>query len=292
MKNIKHKKLMSFILLGAVVSATLSSCSRYNFRTKYESAEFDSLSGETLYRNNLDNFVELKSDNILGNVAQCYDKKINKGLMMLKGNFEANKDSPEYWNLVGNCYYLKAEFAKAKFYYELSFEISKKANRPFAYPLNNLAIIKLKFGDYSQAFALLKKSLAISAQLKTPRFNLGQLYLQFGQYEKAMGHLTFLYEINRKDIDVVNLIAITQFYQKNYAAALKNYEQIPEKFHTRADIALYYALTLNATGDYRKALKTISERGNTRVAEINIMADKLKDKLNKDLNYKKITSVD
>lgn len=245
-----------------IIALILSSCSlgQINRSTTFEKDLFNE---ETLLRFNSVAIKELsKSTDIkLASLAKCHQGDSKEALKDLKDVYQNYKNNAIYWNVVGTCYYLNEENAKASFYFQHALGLKKTTNSLKAYSFNNLGVILLKQRHYDQAFEMFSKSHKLNSNLVTPRFNLAQLHIQFGQIEEASRILNSLFEKNPEDIDVLSSLAVIALIDKKYQKAISIYERIGEEEMERSDIAGFYALALYKNGQFKKA-KVVLEQQN------------------------------
>ena len=133
----------------------------------------------------------------------------------------------------------------------------------------------LKQRHYDQAFEMFTKSSQLNHLLVTPKFNLSQLHIQFGQITEASKILNELFQRKPDDIDVLSSLAVIALIDKKYQKAISIYEQIGEDQMERSDIAGFYALALYKNGQFKKAKVVLESQ--------NVTTEKAFYKLNREL---------
>ena len=121
------------------------------------------------------------------------------------------------------------------------------------------------------------KSIKSNKDLVSPRFNLAQLHIQFGQIQIASTLLNELLKEEPEDIDI--LLTVIAMIDEDYKKAISIYKRFEKKQLKEADIAGYYALSLYRDGKYNQA-KEILENQDISTEEAFLL------KLNRQLNQK------
>ncbi len=261
----------------------LTSCSNVSLLGDIESNDQDVLFNESLmrYSDRRLEAVEIKSS--LGGVKECHIGDISKGLTKLKEQYNILKEDPEYWNHIGNCYFLDKNFEKAAFFYQISMETAKVKKIKYPAVYNNLGVLSTKKRQFSQAFAYFNKALDINSSLLTPKFNLSQIYIKFGQLDKAKRHLDGLLKRSRNDVDVLASLGIVHLFKKQPKKSVEYFEKIGKEYISREDIAAYFAMALYEFGDVNKALKVLKEQDNPKLDEVKQISKNLKTKILKEI---------
>ncbi len=115
----------------------------------------------------------------------------------------------------------------------------------------------------------------VSADFKVPRYNISQLYLQFGHYDKAIALLTEGPFKGIQDIDVSFSLANAWLYKGDLDTAGKYFAQIPKDQFRREDIAATYALYLIRRNDIKGAFDIMKARSRSGVLEITAISQKI-----------------
>ena len=117
----------------------------------------------------------------------------------------------------------------------------------------------------------------------TPKFNLSQIYIKFGQLDKAKRHLDGLLKRSRNDVDVLASLGIVHLFKKQPKKSVEYFEKIGKEYISREDIAAYFAMALYEFGDVNKALKVLKEQDNPKLDEVKQISKNLKTKILKEI---------
>lgn len=247
--------MIRILILILLTSCSLGQISR---KTSYEKDLFNE---ETLLRFNSVAIKELSQskDIKLSSLAECHAGDTKSGLKKLQQSYAKFKTDAFYWNVIGTCYYLQEKLPKASFYLQHALNLSKKS-KSRAYTFNNLGVILLKQRHYDQAYEMFSKSMKINPALATPKFNLSQLHIQFGQIEEAQRLLHELLKREPNDIDVLTSLAVIALIDQDYKKAITIYEKFSDEEIERADIAGFFALSLYKDGQYNRAKEVLEEQ--------------------------------
>lgn len=255
-----------------LVLAFLASCSSSRIDRKIEDVHWDSLADESYLRwgeGRLEKFSSSQHE-----VINCYRGKEKETLAKYRMDYEKLSSTPYYWLHVGNCYFVQDSWSKAEFFYRMSIEETKNATvRSIAQ--NNLALIHFKHEQWEKGKDLLKEAMKTASGFKVPRYNMAQLYLQFGHYDRAIELLTEGPFKGTQDVDVYFLLANAWLYKGDLTAAGKYFSQIPKHHFKREDIAATYALYLIRRNDLRGASEVMKGRDRSGVLEITAISQKI-----------------
>lgn len=250
----------------------LASCSSSRLDRKIDDAAWDSLADETYLRwgeQRLDKLPDGKEA-----VVNCYQGESQDTLELYKKEYLVRKDDPHYWLHVGNCYFIEEKWIKAEFFYRLALDDAKLASVK-SIALNNLGLISFKYEQWDKGRDYLTKSIALASKFKVPRYNLSQLYLQFGLYERAIILLTDSVFRGHKDIDVYFSLANAYLYKGDLKRAKEYFALIPKNHFQREDIAATYSLYLLRIGDTKGAHEVMEDRNRSGVPEITVISQKI-----------------
>jgi tetratricopeptide (TPR) repeat protein len=250
----------------------LASCSSSRIERKIEDIKWDSLADESYLRwgeNRLEKYGSNQHE-----VIECYKGNAKETLVKFKKNYEKQVDSPYYWLHIGNCYFVQDAWSKAEFFYQMSLNESKN-NTVKSIALNNLGLISFKHEQWEKGKELLKESMKMASDFKVPRYNMSQLYLQFGHYDKAIQLLTEGPFKGIQDIDVSFSLANAWLYKGDLDSAGKYFAQIPKNHFRREDIAATYALYLIRKNDIKGAFAIMKARERSGVLEITAISQKI-----------------
>lgn len=234
---------------------TLVSCASFNNPRQIKEETYDGLKFESLKRYDAKRLE--KPGKAINNLALCHKGDFEEAEQNFKDKLDKNLKNYEYWNQVSTCYILKKEYAKAQQFLDLALNATKtKAQK--ATVMNNFGVIQMENKNFVEAKEYFKKSLEFNKNALTPKYNLSQIYLRHGLYGKAEKQLTELMNKNAKDIDFLNSMAHLKLMQKDYRRSLRFFDQIPQAYHSRDDVATNLAMTYFMLGDMDKAKQTLS----------------------------------
>lgn len=262
---------MKTILLLAVLSV-LASCSSSRLDRKIDDASSDSLADESYLRwgeKRLENSAKTELP-----VIACYRGETKETLNTYKKEYLAKNQTPYYWLHIGNCYFIQENWNKAEFYYRLTLEEAKtKTVKSIA--LNNLGLIHFKYEHWEKGKEFLRESMVLGPNFKVPRYNMSQLYLQFGLYDKAIEVLNDPAFKGHKDIDVNFSLANAYLYKGDAQTSARYFGMIPKEHFQREDIAATYALFLIKQGKIPEAKVVMDKRDRSGVVELTQISQKI-----------------
>lgn len=258
------------LLLMALIF--LASCSSSRINRQINDAEWDSLADESYMRwgeERLEKFADPKNT-----VVKCYKGNTSKALDVYRKEYEKRGQQHYYWLHVGNCYFLDENWNKAEFFYRMTLEETKEPKiRSIA--LNNLGLIHFKHSQWDKGRDLIKDSMKLAPKFRVPKYNLSQLYLQFGHYDKAIELLDDSAFSGHKDIDVFFSLANAYLFKGDMKEAANYFSKIPKEHFRREDIAATYALFLLKKGDVDGAHEVMKKRDRSGVLEITNISQKI-----------------
>lgn len=250
----------------------LASCSSSRIDRKIDDVTWDGLADESYLRWG-ENRLEKHANKSL-EVVSCYKGDADETLAQYRKDYEKKDDSPYYWLHVGNCYFVEEKWTKAEFFYRMALE-ETKLTQIKSIALNNLGLISFKYGQWEKGKEYLKQSMALGPRYKVPRYNISQLYLQFGHYDRAIAVLSESAFKGHKDIDVFFSLANAHLFKGDLKTAGEYFANIPKESFRREDIAATYALYLIRMGDIEGARTVIKHRESSGVREIASISAKI-----------------
>lgn len=256
-------KIIHLVLLFILVS-----CSSQRLQRKIAHQDLDGLSDETFLRYNDARLAQSEE-----RVSRCYKGETEVVLKEYRELFLKKDQDPRYWVHIGNCLFVSNQWSKAEFYYYLALDSKKNSTRALA--MNNLALLSFKHEQWEKGKTYLLDTIALSPQSKVPRFNLAQLYIQFGHYKEALETLNHQVFKASKDVDVVFSFANIALFQNDLKTAEKWFKEIPKDYMDREDIAITYSLYLIKKGDLTEAKTVLGNRERSNVVELSEMATKV-----------------
>lgn len=249
----------------------LASCSSSRIDRKIDDVTWDGLADESYLRWG---DSRLQKANPNHKVVNCYQGEINETLDTFKKDYITKSDSEYYWLHIGNCYFIKESWSKAEFFYRMALE-EAKAPTIKSVALNNIGLIHFKYEQWDKGKQYLIQSMKLAPSFKVPRYNMSQLYLQFGLYDKAIEVLSQSAFRGHKDIDVYFSLANAWLYKGNLNKASEFFSMIPKEHFRREDIAATYALYLIKTGKIKEANMVMKDRERSNVAALTAISHKI-----------------
>ncbi len=249
-------------------SLYLGACSSQNFSHKIESNDHDLLSEESFMRYSTQriDYLDSKSNDIISkSLLACHQHKFIKGMSALEYEMQNFKSNPFYWNALGTCYSLKKEFNKALFFFGIgkeSLEKIKDQTKYFAEAMieNNIGLIHLNFHRYNESYDCFKKASSLAPSLITPKFNIAQLYIEFGENDKALELLKSLSSINLSDVDVLYSLSLVYLRNNDLKNSYSMVKKIKNDYLNRPDIVGLYAYNLMLNKEYPAAKEILEKR--------------------------------
>jgi len=235
---------------------TIVSCSSFRNPRQIKEESYDGLKFESLKRYDAKRLDKnIKSKNSL---ALCHAGDFEEAEKNFKDRLDKNLKNYEYWNQISTCYILKKKYTKAQQFLDLALNATKTKKQK-AVVMNNFGVIHMENKNFIEAKEYFKKSLEFDGKSLTPKYNLSQIYLRHGLYNKAEKQLTELMNRNSKDIDFLNSMAHLKLMQKDYRKSLRFFDQIPQGYRSRDDVATNLAMTYYMLGQLDKAKQTLSD---------------------------------
>lgn len=262
----------------------LVGCSSSRIDRSIDDSSWDSLADESFLRWG---DKRLNSADAKLTVVGCYKGQTKETLEQFKKNYITDSNQPLYWLHVGNCYFVDEKWTKAEFFYRMALEESKNdAVKSIAY--NNIGLISFKYEQWEKGRELLKQSMKIAPRSKVPRYNLSQLYLQFGLYDKAIEVLSDSAFRGHNDIDVYFSLANAYLYKNDLKTADSYFSKIPKDYFTREDIAATYALYLVKMNRTKEAKVVMDKRQRSSVPELSSISHKIEKMISQKLKEEKL----
>lgn len=248
----------------------IASCSTSRIDRKIEDHTWDSLADESYLR-----WGEERLNKSAGHkVKNCYQGKAAETLEQYKKDYIKDGQTSYYWLHIGNCYFIQESWTKAEFFYRMTLDESKVPTVK-SIALNNLGLIHFKYEQWEKGKEYLRQSMALAPKFKVPRYNMSQLYLQFGLYDKAIEVLSESAFRGHKDIDVYFSMANAYLYKGDLKKSGEYFKMIPDEHFRREDIAATYALYLIKNGNLKGAKEIMSFRDRSDVPELTAISQKI-----------------
>lgn len=219
----------------------------------------DVLLSETLERLNksqLRKYYQADKPLTMG-LALCHQGDFERAFKLFDKHYRKFKGTPPYWNIIGVCYFKKKEFAKAKVYFLTALEFYRQATKSKNYylpALNNLGVFYARRGEKDKAVDTFRQVLK-EGESASARFNLAQIYLEYGLAVQANKNFYHLYKRNSQDVDVVAGLAFANLLMGSAKISLDFYNQIPKEFNKFPHIGLGRVVAMIQNGQLRSAIK-------------------------------------
>ena len=162
------------------------------------------------------------SDAAYANLGNSYGnmKEFGKAIEVSKKSIDLNPNSLTAYVNLGNIYLLKSEFDKAINYYNKVLEIE-----PSNFEANvNMGTAYYNINDITNAIKWYIKALEVDARgnnKATALYNLGILYLDIEDNQKAIENLEKCLEIHENNVEVINLLSMAYYNLENYNKAIE-----------------------------------------------------------------------
>ena len=262
--------MKTFALLAILL--IFVSCSSSRIDRKIDNAAWDSLADESYLRWGESRLKKTAKSEY--EVVACYSGDASKTLNSYKKDYLVKNQTPYYWLHIGNCYFIQENWTKAEFFYRMTLEETKvKTIKSIA--LNNLGLIHFKYEQWEKGKEFLNESIKNAPMLKVPRYNISQLYLQFGLFDKAIEVLNDSVFKGHKDIDVNFSLANAYLYKGDLKTSSEYFQLIPQDNFRREDIAATYALFLMKNGKTKEAKAVMDDRERSGVVELSAISQKI-----------------
>ena len=246
---------MKIIILLYSLTLLLTSCASKKNMRAIPQESLDGLKYETLARYDKQRLKQvMNKENPL---ALCHEHEFDKAQKLLKEKLDEKINDFDYWNKISTCYIIQKDYSKAKYFLDIALSRTQKNNEK-AIVLNNIGLVLLEQQHFEEAKEYFKKSIELSKNYLTPKYNLVQIYLKFGIYKKANTEIDKLLKTNNRDIDFLNSKAHVQLMLKEYKNALVYFNKIPKSYWQRDDIATNAAMTYFMLGLYTNAKDVLS----------------------------------
>ena len=259
----------------------LVSCSRVSFQKNINDPLKDSLRKESLNRQSKKRLLPFITNNSpKKNISQCHLNLFEQGMQGLRKDFDIRKEGPELWNELGLCFFLKGEYSKAYYYFNISLEKITTNKKFKSRPYNNLGLVFIEWSNYPKAIEFFKKALKVHPEARVPRYNLAQVFLKLGDPLKAKFYLNNISGVLEDD-DFFISRGFAELLNKQYENALEKFQQVSIPKNKRHDIALYRSYSFLKMGKLKMA-KTSLLKKNKSNNKVLLLFEK---KLQKEILY-------
>lgn len=226
----------------------------------------------------------------------CVQGKAQEGLKIIreqarrKGDFKADA-----WTALGNCYFRQGKTKLAELHYYKA--LGKDDSYIPAH--NNLAVSLIAQGKRAEGFAKLKKVVRMQGRARTPRWNLGRLYLRSYLFGQAENHLSRLASSNSADPDLNMGLAAIYHRMGRFDKALELYEKAEAHKAEEPGQLINFALLLRDKSKWsnmlyvsKRALSRVksSEQSDSQIEYQKSLAEKLISQAESELQSRKVSS--
>lgn len=216
---------------------------------KVDSKETEALNEESIQR--LDDPSDIDSKTTLDEIiVSCYEKDFDKAFKLISNNHDRYKQHPIFWNQVGTCFMLKGERRKAILFYNKALEFKTS----YAPAFNNLGVMYRSENDDQKALVAFTRSKKSNNLSRTPRFNLGNLYLEYGLYNHAIAMFKGLNNVAPSDVDVLAALGTAYLMKNELDESLKYFSKIDSSNIEKPYIGINYAYAEFLKNNKEKAL--------------------------------------
>jgi tetratricopeptide (TPR) repeat protein len=170
----------------------------------------------------------------------CHKKDFTKAFNLIQENYEQYKQHPIFWNQVGTCYLLQGNRRKALLFFNKALEYKTS----YAPAYNNLAVMYRLENEDPKALVALMRARKSSPLSRTPRFNLANLYLEYGLYNEALKLLDGLYNVASDDQDIIIALATAHLMGGNIKESLTFFQKLPAKSLMAPEVGINYSYAL------------------------------------------------
>ncbi|MFZ4402557.1 MAG: tetratricopeptide repeat protein [Pseudobdellovibrionaceae bacterium] len=165
-----------------------------------------------------------------------------------------NSEDHRALNAIGLYHYKKGRLSLAK---SLLLKALSKTQSSDLY--SNLAIIELSLGEKDEAIRSLRKALEISSQDATASANLGALYVQEKDFNKARLVLETAYRQGVREPRVLNNYAIALTANQQYDKAAEIYQSVLKDQNNNKEVLFNYAILLiDHMGKFTEGLEVVN----------------------------------
>jgi tetratricopeptide (TPR) repeat protein len=183
-------------------------------------------------------------DPLVAMMTSCYAKNFEQAFKIAESVYDTHQNLPTYWNQVATCHLLQGNERKALLFYNKALEVTPQ----YVPALNNIGVMYEKNGQDQKALVALQRALKNGKYTKTPRFNLGHLFLSYNLADEALPLFRGLADEAPADVDVRAGLANSLAQLGRWQDAWDEFNRIPEKDRRRSDVGLTMALTAHRLG--------------------------------------------
>jgi tetratricopeptide (TPR) repeat protein len=198
---------------------------------------------------NLVKKVAAGKDPLITMMSSCYAKEFEAAFKVAESIYDTHQSLPTYWNQVATCYLIQGNERKALLFYNKALEVTPN----YVPALNNIGVMYEKSGQDQKALVALQRALKNGRFTKTPRFNLGHLYLSYNLADEALPLFKGLADEAPQDADVRAGLANSLAQLGRWQEAWDEFQKVTGKIRSRPDVGLNMALCAHRLGKIEEA---------------------------------------
>jgi tetratricopeptide (TPR) repeat protein len=221
---------------------------------KVDMKETEALNEESIQR--LEDPSDVDTKTVLDEIiVNCYEKDFKKAFELIEANHDQYRQHPIFWNQVGTCFMLQGKRRKALLFYNKALEFKASYSPAF----NNLGVMYRNENSDQKALVAFTRSKKANNLSKTPRFNLGNLYLEYGLYNHAIAMFKGLYNVAPNDVDVLAALGTAYLMKNEIKNSISYFKKIDDDFWVRPNVGINYAYATYLDNEKDKAKEILSE---------------------------------
>jgi tetratricopeptide (TPR) repeat protein len=242
--------------------------------SKVDMKETEALNAESIQR--LEDPSDIDSKTVLDEIiVSCYEKDFKKAFELIEENHDQYRQHPIFWNQVGTCFMLQGKRRKALLFYNKALEFKTS----YAPAFNNLGVMYRNEGSDQKALVAFTRSKKSNNLSKTPRFNLGNLYLEYGLYNHAIAMFKGLYNVAPSDIDVLAALGTAYLMKNDVNNSINYFSKIDDDYWARPYIGINYAYAKFLNNKKDMAKNILSEVDQKKLGSWNSYYGQIKSKV-------------
>lgn len=216
---------------------------------KIDKKDTEALNDESIQR--LDDPGDIDVKSILDEIiVKCYNKDFKEAFALIQQNHDKYRQHPIFWNQVGTCYMLQGQRRKALLFYNKALEYKTS----YAPAYNNLGVMYRAEAEDPKALVAFTRAKKASNFAKTPRFNLAQLYLEYGLYNQAISMLKGLHNFSANDVEVLAGLGTAYLMKGDLPTSLDYFKKIDNDYYEKPHVGINYALAMFFAGKKEQAI--------------------------------------
>jgi tetratricopeptide (TPR) repeat protein len=221
---------------------------------KVDMKETEALNAESIQR--LEDPSDIDTKTVLDEIiVSCYEKDFKQAFKLIEDNHDQYRQHPIFWNQVGTCFMLQGKRRKALLFYNKALEYKTS----YAPAFNNLGVMYRNENSDQKALVAFTRSKKSNNLSKTPRFNLGNLYLEYGLYNHSIAMFKGLYNVAPNDVDVLAALGTAYLMKSDIKSSLNYFAKIDNDYWSKPHIGINYAYATYLNNNKEMAQEILSE---------------------------------